>query len=60
MNEALWLLGRGTGVAAFQLLTLSLGLGVLTAGRRIPPRRPGRGALDGPTRPGQSTGAVGS
>jgi thiamine biosynthesis lipoprotein len=33
MNEALWLLGRGTGVAALLLLTLSMGLGVLTAGR---------------------------
>ena len=29
-------------------------------GRRIPPRGPGRGALDGPARPGQSTGAGGS
>ena len=35
MNEALWLLGRGTGVAALLLLTLSMGLGVLTAGRYV-------------------------
>ena len=35
MNEALWLLGRGTGVAALLLLTLSMGLGVLTAGRHV-------------------------
>lgn len=35
MNEALWLLGRGTGVAALLLLTLSIGLGVLTAGRYV-------------------------
>jgi sulfoxide reductase heme-binding subunit YedZ len=35
MNETLWLLGRGTGVAALLLLTLSMGLGVLTAGRYV-------------------------
>lgn len=32
MNEALWLLGRGTGVATLVLLTASVVLGLLTAG----------------------------
>lgn len=33
MNEFLWLVGRGTGVAALVLLTVSVSLGILTARR---------------------------
>jgi sulfoxide reductase heme-binding subunit YedZ len=36
MNEALWALGRGTGVVALVLLTVSLMLGVLTRSGRAP------------------------
>ena len=34
MNEALWMFGRGTGLVALLLLTVSLVLGVLTSSRR--------------------------
>ncbi|HEX2705411.1 MAG TPA: hypothetical protein VHM65_06605 [Candidatus Lustribacter sp.] len=35
MNEALWVLGRGTGTAALLLLTITAAIGVLTAGRFV-------------------------
>lgn len=40
MNELLWVVGRGTGVAALVFLTLSLSLGVLTARHAGTPSTP--------------------
>ena len=37
MNEALWALGRGTGIVALAMFTLSIVLGIITrSGRPLP------------------------